>query len=113
VSQAVAGDRTELRILTHAAAPVGAVAAAAVTMANGYELAIAPGDGLVTRPDDAYTHANTPGAPFTTLFEPAPEEGLLRFAFISGTGGPVAWRVTFSGAPPKPDEALGQMEDKP
>jgi hypothetical protein len=101
VSQTVAGDRYELRILTYteAGATVGAVASVAITGPNGYELTIAPGDGLVTRPDDAYSNANTPGAPMTTLFEPKTEEGLVRVAFTSGTGGPIAWRVTFSGTP--------------
>ena len=99
ISQTVANDHYELRILTHAHVPVGAVASAAITGGNGYELTVAPGDGLVTRPDDAYTNANTPDAPFTTLFEPVTEEGLVRVAFTSGTGGTVAWRVTFSDTP--------------
>ena len=98
-SQVVANDRYELRILTHARVPVGAVASAAITGQNGYELTVEPGDGLVARPDDAYTNANTPDAPFTTLHEPVTEEGLVRVAFTSGTGGAVTWRVTFSETP--------------
>ena len=97
ISQAIAGDRTELRILTRTrfGTRMPPPASAAITGSNGYELTVAPGDGLVTRPDDAYAHANTPDAPFTTLFEPAAEENLVRLAFISGADGPVAWRVTF------------------
>ena len=97
----VAGDRNELRILTYTSpgAACGAVASAAITGANGYELTIAPGEGQVTRPDDAYSNANTPDAPVTTLFEPKAEEGLVRVAFSCGSGGPVAWKVTFSDKP--------------
>jgi len=98
VSDTVADDRYELRILTHAdaSASFGTVLSAAITGPNGYELTIAPGEGQVTRPDDAYAHANTPDAPRTTLFEPKSEEGLVRLAFISGSGGQVSWRVIFS-----------------
>ena len=60
---------------------------------------VSTGDGLAARPDDAYSIANTPDAPITTLHEPAVEEGLVRVAFTSGSGGPVAWRVTFSERP--------------
>ena len=100
VSQTVAGDRYELRILTYtgAAGSFGAVASVTITGSNGYDLTTTPGEGLVARPDDAYANANTPDAPITTLFEPKTEEGLVRVAFTSGLGGPVAWRVTFSNA---------------
>jgi len=98
VCDAAAGESYELLIPTHTAATARAVAAlsASVTGPNGYELAIAPGEGQVTRPDDAYAHANTPDAPRTTLFEPQTEEGLVRLVFISGSGGQVIWRVTFA-----------------
>ncbi|MDR2850031.1 MAG: alpha-galactosidase [Verrucomicrobiota bacterium] len=96
VSQTVAGDRTELRILTHGATSVGPVLSAAVTCANGYELTISPSEGVAARPDDAYTHANTPDAPMTMLYEPKTEPGLVRLAFISGTGGPIPWRIIFA-----------------
>jgi hypothetical protein len=116
ITDAVAGDRTELRILTYTGkvapdlragtgnprpevAGYPSAVSAAITGSNGYELTIAPGEGLVARPDDAYAHANTPDAPLTTLYEPKSEEGLARVVFISGTGGPVSWRVTFSDAP--------------
>jgi hypothetical protein len=101
VSQTVAGDPYELRILTYtgAGASVGAVASATLTGWNGYELAIAPGDGVVVRPDDAYANANTPDAPMTRLFEPKTEEGLVRVTFTSGSSGTVAWKVTFSDKP--------------
>ncbi len=101
VSETVAGDPYELRILTYtgAATPVGAVVSASVTGPNGYELTIAPGEGVVARPDDAYSNANTPDAPMTRLFEPKTEEGLVRVAFTSGSGGPFAWKVTFSDKP--------------
>jgi len=107
VSETVAGDRYELRILTYTgdSATPGrpargfVVESAGITGANGYELTVAPGDGLAARPDDAYSNANTPDAPITTLHEPAVEEGLVRVAFTSGSGGPVAWRVTFSERP--------------
>jgi len=118
VSETVAGDRYELRILTYAkaGAAIGAVASAAITASNGYELTIAPGEGLVTRPDNAYSNANTPEAPMTTLFEPKTEEGLVRVAFTTGGGGPIAWRVTFSGAPapalvPTATAAKAEMPD--
>jgi hypothetical protein len=117
-TDAVAGDRTELRILTYTLADASALTAtaAAVTGANGYELTIAPGEGLVTRPDDAYTNANTPDAPFTTLEEPKTEEGLARVAFTCGASGPVAWRVTFSDTPapapvPAAHAAKAEMPD--
>jgi len=101
VSQTVANDPYELRVLTRvrSGATVGAVVSAAITGANGYEMTVYPGDGVVARPDDAYAHANTPDAPMTRLFEPVTEEGLVRVTFISGSGGPVAWRVTFSDQP--------------
>ncbi len=101
VSQTVANDPYELRVLTYAGpgAPIGAVASAAITGSNGYELTITPGEGLVARPDDAYANANTPAAPMTRLCEPKTEEGLVRVAFTSGSGGPVAWKVTFSDKP--------------
>lgn len=107
VSETVAGDRYELRILTYttdADAPGHpargfVVESAGITGANGYELVIAPGDGVAMRPDDAYANPNTPDAPMTTLYEPVAEKGLVRFAFISGSGGPVSWRVTFSDRP--------------
>lgn len=104
VSQTVASDPYELRILTYTGTgtAIGAVASVAITGSNGYEMTLTPGDGLVTRPDDAYANANTPGAPMTTLFEPKTEEGLVRVAFTSGTGGPIAWRVTFSKTPAHP-----------
>ncbi|MFA7051768.1 MAG: NPCBM/NEW2 domain-containing protein [Kiritimatiellia bacterium] len=110
VSETVAGDRYELRILTYTGdtdtpgrpARGYAVESAGITGANGYELTVAPGDGLAARPDDAYANANTPDAPITTLHEPAVEEGLVRVAFTSGSGGPVAWRVTFSDRPAPP-----------
>lgn len=107
VSETVAGDRYELCILTYtndAAAPGHpargfVVESAGITGANGYELVIAPGDGVAMRPDDAYANPNTPDAPMTTLYEPVAEKGLVRFAFISGSGGSVSWRVTFSDRP--------------
>ena len=101
VSHVVAGDRYELRILTYtgAGASGGAVSSAALTGPNGYELTITPGDGLVTRPEDAYSNANTPDAPMTTLFEPTTEKGLVRVAFTSGCDGTFMWKVTFSGKP--------------
>ncbi len=99
VSDVVAGDRYELRILTFTSASANAVTSATITGSNGYDLTTAPGEGLVTRPDDAYSNANTPEAPMTTLFEPQAEEGLVRIAFSSGTGGRVAWQVTFSDKP--------------
>lgn len=107
VSETVAGDRYELRILTYttdADAPGHpargfVVESAGITGANGYELVIAPGDGVAMRPDDAYANPNTPDAPMTTLYEPVAEKGLVRFAFISGSGGSVSWRVTFSDRP--------------
>lgn len=101
VSQTVANDPYELRVLTYTGtgAPLGAVASAAITGPNGYEMTIAPGDGLVARPDDAYANANTPAAPMTRLSEPKTEEGLVRVTFTSGSGGPVAWEVTFSDKP--------------
>lgn len=101
VSHVVAGDRYELRILTYtgAGASAGAVTSAAITGPNGYELTLSPGEGLVTRPEDAYSNANTPDAPMTTLFEPKTEEGLVRVAFTSGGGGTFAWKVTFSDKP--------------
>jgi len=122
LSQTVANDRYELRILTHASGGAQgsargfALASVAITGPNGYDLTLAPGEGLVTRPDDAYANANTPGAPFTTLFEPQTEEGLLRVAFTCGSGGPVAWRVTFSAAPapalvPAATSAKAEMPD--
>jgi hypothetical protein len=101
VSQTVANDPYELRVLTYTGtgAPIGAVASASVTGSNGYELTITPGDGLVVRPDDAYANANTPDAPMTRLLEPKTEEGLVRVSFTSGSGGAVAWTVTFSDKP--------------
>ncbi len=101
VSETVANDPYELRVLTYtgAGAPVGAVASAAITGPNGYELTITPGDGLVARPEDAYSNANTPDAPLTRLSEPKTEEGLVRVAFTSASGGPFAWKVTFSDKP--------------
>ncbi len=53
----------------------------------------------MTRPDDAYSNANTPNAPMTTLFEPVTEEGLVRAAFVSGVGGMITWKATFSDKP--------------
>lgn len=116
VSQVVANDRTELRILTHATIPVGVVESATITGDNGYELTIAPGEGLVARPDNAYANANTPDAPMTMLFEPKSEEGLVRVAFICGTSGLVSWRVTFSDDPapalvPTADAVNADMPD--
>lgn len=100
VSHVVANDPYELRILTYGAdASIGAVASASLTGWNGYELTIAPGEGVVARPDDAYSNANTPDAPMTRLFEPKSEEGLVRVAFTCGTGGKVTWKVTFSDKP--------------
>ncbi|HRR34162.1 MAG TPA: hypothetical protein P5026_08705 [Kiritimatiellia bacterium] len=100
VSETVAGDRYELRILTCTSgcpARTFVVDSAGITGANGYELTIAPGDGVVARPDDAYANANTPDAPITTLYEPTVEDGrLVRIAFTSGSGGTITWRVTFS-----------------
>ena len=82
VSETVAGDRYELCILTYtndAAAPGHpargfVVESAGITGANGYELVIAPGDGVAMRPDDAYANPNTPDAPMTTLYEPVAEK---------------------------------------
>jgi hypothetical protein len=101
VSEVVANDPYELRILTFTGAGkgVGAAASAAITGPNGYELTITPGEGLVTRPEDAYANANTPAQPMTTLVEPKTEEGLVRLAFTSGSGGAFAWKVTFSDTP--------------
>ncbi len=104
ISETVTGDRYELCILTYTvdAGKQGrqargfTVESAGITGANGYELTVAPGDGLAIRPDDAYANANTPDAPITTLQEPAVEENLVRVVFTSGSGGPVAWRITFS-----------------
>jgi hypothetical protein len=53
----------------------------------------------VARPEDAYSNANTPDAPMTRLSEPKTEEGLVRVAFTSASGGPFAWKVTFSDKP--------------
>jgi hypothetical protein len=117
VSQTVANDPYELRVLTYTGtgAPVGAVASAAITGSNGYELTIAPGEGLVARPDDAYSNANTPDAPMTRLSEPKTEEGLVRVAFTSGSGGTVAWKVTFSDtpAPARAPTAAGLKAEMP
>lgn len=101
-SETVAGDRYELRILTYTGEnkpaydnPIRVV----LTGANGHELTITPGEGSVTRPDDAYNTPNTPSAPMTTLFEPQREEGLVRVSFISGSSGRVTWRVIFAEQP--------------
>ncbi len=101
VSEVVANDPYELRLLTYvsAGASVGEPLRAAVTGPNGYELTIAPGDGVVARPDDAYSHANTPDAPMSRLAEPKSEEGLVRLTFTSGTSGRIAWKVVFSDQP--------------
>ena len=100
VSHVVANDPYELRVLTYGAdASIGAVASASLTCWNGYELTIAPGEGVVARPDDAYANANTPDAPMTRLFEPKAEEGLVRVAFTCGTSGKVTWKVAFSDKP--------------
>jgi len=117
LSQTVANDPYELRILTYtrAGAPVGAVASATITTWSGYELTVEPGDGVAVRPDDAYSNANTPDAPMTRLFEPKTEEGLVRVAFASGSGGRVAWKVTFSekSAPALSPAASGLKVEMP
>jgi hypothetical protein len=110
VSETVAGDRYELRILTYTgdSATPGrpargfAVESAGITGANGYELTVAPGDGLAARPDDAYSNANTPDAPITTLHEPAVEEGLVRVAFTRRQRRPGRVRVTSANVPQQP-----------
>ena len=96
VSQTVASDRYELRILTYtrAAASFGTVGAVTLTDRSGRDLAT-DGTAPVQRQDDGYGGGTT----VTTLEAPKAEEGLVRVAFTSGIGGPVAWRVTFSDTP--------------
>jgi hypothetical protein len=101
VSEVVANDPYELRVLTYTSggAALGAPVSASVTGPNGYELTAAPGEGVVARPDDAYANANTPDAPMSRLTEPKAEEGLVRVAFTSGTSGRIAWKIAFSDKP--------------
>ncbi len=96
VSQTVAGDRYELRLLTYtrAAASFGAIGVVTLTDRSGRDL-VSDGTAPTQRQDDGYGGGTT----VTTLEAPKVEEGLVRVAFTSGIGGPVAWRVTFSDTP--------------
>ena len=96
VSQTVAGDRYELRILTYTdtAASFGRVRTVTLTDRSGRDLTT-DGTSPVSRQDDGYGGGDTA----TVLEAPKAEEGLVRLAFTSGIGGPVAWRITFSDTP--------------
>jgi hypothetical protein len=96
VSQTVAGDRYELRILTYTdtAASFGKVRTVTLTDRSGRDLTT-DGTSPVSRQDDGYGGGDTA----TVLEAPKAEEGLVRLAFTSGIGGPVAWRITFSDTP--------------
>lgn len=92
----VANAACELRISVGEGAGVGPVVLAALTGGSGYELVIAPGEGVVARPDDAYSNANTPEQPMTYLHAPETKEGFVRVAFSCGTAGQVTWKVRFA-----------------
>jgi len=94
--EVVANEICVLLIRAGDGASAGAVVSASVTGGNGYELAIAPGEGVAARPDDAYSNANTPEQPMTYIHEPKTDNGIVRVVFSCGTAGPVTWRVRFA-----------------
>lgn len=75
------------------------ITSASITGSNFYELTIYPGDGVVLRPDDAYSHPNTPDSPISRLAEPATTRNHLLLEFTSGLGGTITWKITFSPTP--------------
>lgn len=95
ISQTSPGIPYELRILTRATLSIGAPSAATISTGSGHPLTILPGDGVATRPENAYANANTSAAPYITLYEPKIDNGLVRLTFISDSGEPISWRITF------------------
>ncbi|MDD4101570.1 MAG: hypothetical protein PHU80_02920 [Kiritimatiellae bacterium] len=94
--EVAANEACELRIRAGFGARAWTVVSASVTGGNGYELSIAPGEGVAARPDDAYSNANTPEQPMTYIHEPKTVDGIVRVAFACGTAGSVTWRVRFT-----------------
>ena len=96
VVEVVANETYVLFIQAGDSRNVGEVVSASVTGCNGYELAIAPGEGVAARPDDPYSNANTPEQPMTYIYAPETKNGVVRVTFLSGTAGPIIWRVRFA-----------------